>query len=107
MHRRTVIIASAFSAILLCICLWSGLFSAAWKRATFQYRVQVGMSLDEVEAILGPGQLEWGVDGNPRIGGDEVQGDVGYRWYANGFEFYVGFRDGKVCDKVAWFIDYP
>ena len=71
-------------------------------------RVQVGMTLAEVEAILGPGTL---VNDVPHYPGDVpvVRGDVFYRWTATqlyGEEFIVGFKEGVVFDKWYHNLNY-
>jgi hypothetical protein len=72
------------------------------------HRVQLGMTLAEVEAILGPGTL---VKGVPEYQGDVpvVRGDVFYRWTAtelSGEEFIVGFKGGVVFDKWYHNLNY-
>lgn len=71
-------------------------------------RVQPGMTLAEVEAILGPGTL---VEAVPHTTGDVplVRGDVFYRWTATqlyGEEFIVGFKGGVVFDKWYHNLNY-
>ena len=76
-------------------------------------KIRAGMTLDEVEAILGgPGnQIGWrdlpkapasintGNKHNAYVGGDRF-----FRWRGgfNGRYIIVGARDGKVCDKFFW-----
>jgi hypothetical protein len=76
------------------------------------HRIRSGMTLAEVEAIMGPGQ-RISREYVPRVppyvkpqqGGDfatVVDGDEFYEWNylrTNGPAIYVGFRDGKVSDK--------
>jgi hypothetical protein len=87
------------------------------KQARPSYeRVQMGMTLDEVENILGPGER---TDSPETPTGVLVQGNPVYRWLytrpapvnpdPNGYQVldpyrrvYVGFRDGKACDKHYW-----
>jgi hypothetical protein len=71
-------------------------------------RVQVGMTLAEVEAILGPGTK---VEGVPHYAGDKpvVRGDVFYEWTATqlyGEQFIVGFKGGVVFDKWYHNLNY-
>jgi hypothetical protein len=66
-------------------------------------RVRVGMTLAEVEAVLGPGERVTAV---PQMGvRPVVGGDVFYRWAAvpRGYPemMYVGFCGGVVCD--TWY----
>src|SRR5207302_1670877 len=93
-------------------------------------QVQVGMTLTEVESILGPGSQISAKDlsgklitkpgfveppdppgGPPRtvrmapaVVVPEVQGDQFYQWWNPDHSEYslVGMRDGKVCDKTFW-----
>jgi hypothetical protein len=60
-------------------------------------RVQAGMTLGEVEAILGPGQQVDSVHVPRHPTGPVVLGDVFYRWTATelyGEEVIVGFKAG-------------
>jgi HAMP domain-containing protein len=71
-------------------------------------QVQVGMTLTEVEAVLGPGTL---VKDVPQYQGGVavVRGDVFHRWTAtelNGEEFIVGFKGGVVFDKWYHNLNY-
>jgi hypothetical protein len=72
-----------------------------WK---YRYRVKAGMTLAELEAILGPGQPEEAPPGRPDWKGGTVpllRGDEFYVWEHDWLEIWVGLRGGKVCDK--WF----
>jgi hypothetical protein len=72
-----------------------------WK---YRYRVKAGMTLAELEAVLGPGQPEEAPPGTPDWKGGSVplvRGDEFYVWEHGGLEIWVGLRGGKVCDK--WF----
>jgi hypothetical protein len=70
-----------------------------WK---YRYRVHEGMTLAEVESVLGPGK-----PGGPRDGPDEIQpGEAfglvdrqSYYWEWGGMEIWVAFRDGRVVSK--------
>jgi hypothetical protein len=106
MTRKVTLVGFALLAATLSACIWSGLFSSAATYVNCQYRVKLGMSLSEVESILGRGTIEAGSPENPVCAVEEVEGDVIYRWCANGWEIFVGFKDGRVCDKVIWYIDY-
>jgi hypothetical protein len=91
-------------------------------------KIAVGMTLSEVETLIGPGteidrsslpkthRLKAGVHPN-RVGPQVtvvdhdlfeivpvVDGDVFHRWTENGGGSYVilGFRNGRVCDKWYW-----
>src|SRR5262249_15487146 len=87
-------------------------FAARWvarpsRLEAASRRVQVGMTLAEVEAILGPGKLDKGLQF--LHGGHVVRGDVFYRWTATelyGEEFIVGFKDGVVVDKWYHNLNY-
>ncbi|MGE3804175.1 MAG: hypothetical protein AB7K24_05845 [Gemmataceae bacterium] len=86
------------------VCICSGALSKALTWGNFQ-RVKPGMSLSEVEALLGPGKK---TPGEPATEDDTIiEGEDVYRWYANGFEVYVGVLDGRVRRKVVWYVDYP
>ena len=70
-------------------------------------RVQIGMTLAEVEAILGPGTQVHSVPSYPS--GPVVRGEVFYRWTATavyGEEAIVGFKDGVVVDKWYHNLNY-
>jgi hypothetical protein len=92
-------------------------------------RVTVGMSVEEVEAILGPGTvmkqsevMSYRVAVNPdeeaafaerhRKAGTVptardyatrnrhvVEGDLIYHWESGYYETWIAFKDGKVCEK--------
>ena len=81
-----------------CVCCPETGTTFEWK---YRYRVRNGMTLAEVEAVLGPGQQR---EGPPQTrDGPVIQGDEFYYWYGeNGKEIYIGFRGGKVCDKWFW-----
>ncbi len=106
MRRKIAIAALLLSAGVLGMCVCSSLLTSAVTYARFQHSVKQGMSLQQIETVLGAGQLEVGSPGFP--GGEKaVQGDAIYRWYAHGIEMYVGFTEGQLVDKVVWYIDYP
>lgn len=86
-------------------------------------RIQLGMTLNDVESILGQGEDVSGRFGAVKRGDKTyqwevphiVQGEKAYKWEewsirSNGtFNYkygertiYVGFQDGKVCDKDYW-----
>jgi hypothetical protein len=72
-------------------------------------RVRVGMTLAEVEAILGPGTLMTYVPQQPSSV-PAVRGDIFYRWTATelyGEEFIVEFKGGVVIDKWYHNLNYP
>jgi hypothetical protein len=73
-------------------------------RTLWNYHVRIhhGMSLSEVESILGPGVQEVSPpdlrlpDGQIR---PALRGET-FRFYLGaGMAIWVGFREGKVCDK--------
>jgi hypothetical protein len=64
-------------------------------------RIQVGMALGDVEAILGsPGTEIDEVPTTPEK--PVVSGDRFFRWESNHTEIIVGIRDDRVCDKWYW-----
>src|SRR5262249_7500858 len=86
-------------------CPWTGT-KFEWD---YRYRVHDGMTLEEVEAVLGEGKYRpngmreyrgtWG-DGNWRE--IVVEGDTEFYVCSRGpMKIWVGFRDGKVVHK--WF----
>jgi hypothetical protein len=71
-------------------------------------QVEIGMTVDEVEAILGRGK-EIPRSEVPLLGGPmrpAVEGTSFYRWKdeANAMtpEIVLGFENGKVCNKWYW-----
>jgi hypothetical protein len=87
-----------------CVCCPQTGTRFEWK---YRYRVRVGMTLDEVEAVLGPGRKEEGPPGTPDYKGGSVplvRGEEFYVWERDGLEIWVGLEDGKVCDK---YFDFP
>jgi hypothetical protein len=83
------------------------------SRRTFK-KITLGMSLDEVEAILGPGrQIPVGsvTRGRGSPSAREtwnldlvIDGDQFFEWRddEHGKRIELGMRDGKVCDKFFW-----
>jgi hypothetical protein len=81
-----------------------------WK---YRYRIKTGMTLAEVESILGPGKQEKTKPGTmdqkgfsvPVLQGEElyVWEQDGYLWELTGSRIWVGFQDGKVCDKHLYY----
>jgi hypothetical protein len=66
------------------------------------YRIRKGMTLPQVQRILGPGEARSAVLRPTRRGGMKpvVRGDQCYLWEPHDYrDIWVGFRDGKVCDK--------
>ena len=66
-------------------------------------KIKVGMILDEVEAILGPGtKAEQPPEEQGR--GPVIHGDHFYRWESckSGQEIYLAFKNGKVYEKWYW-----
>jgi hypothetical protein len=108
--RRTLFV-GFLMLLLLTPCAWYGHFSTAITYFTCAFRLRIGMSLKEVESVLGHGEKEvGGPPGTPDHSGVTipiVQGDECYRWYKDGVEIFVGFRDGRVCGKRYWFEIFP
>ncbi len=110
--RRSPWVPLLLAAAILFVAGSAVFFAARWvtrpsRLEAASLRVQVGMTLAEVEAILGPGTLEKGVQ--YQRGGQVVRGDVFYRWTAtelNGEEFIVGFEGGVVVDKWYHNLNY-
>lgn len=78
-------------------------------------RIQVGMSLVEVEALLGgtgeeirretlPGSPDYNEPVLSKRVKPVVTGDKFFRWYESpiGKKVIVGLKDDKVCDKWYW-----
>ena len=67
-------------------------------------KIQPGMSLSEVQKMLGKGEREDG-PGGVNIGATGISGNSGsrgddvYVWSAGDAEVHVTIRDGKVVDK--------
>lgn len=103
-------------------CLWGGLWVAdrlyswvydalapqfSFQASTRKFdKIQAGMTLAQVEEILGEGdrrQYPPGLrenDGNLR---SAVEGDEFWVWNdPYGAAIWVGIRDGVVCDKYLW-----
>jgi hypothetical protein len=87
--------------------LLAGVFGCIWiptgtrYELTCKVRIHLGMTLTEVESILGPGKkcswppTEWGI-------GPVVKGEQFFVWEDRGMEFWVGLRDGRVCGTWFW-----
>lgn len=69
-----------------------------WK---YRYRIKVGMTLHEVESILGPGTE---CSQPPQTAdGPVIRGEKFYYWkHGNGSDIWIGLREGKVYDKWFW-----
>lgn len=109
MKTIKTMLAVAFGVVCLMVLAMIGYdYDQGWtlKRSTFD-KIQAGMTLAEVEALLGPGQQT-----SPRFISPPLQGDELYRWQewqkdwkpdgltgpANRW-ICVGFKRGKVSDK--------
>src|SRR5438094_6334422 len=94
--KSWVWIATLIVTILMVI---GAVLGVACRSGTVSYcnykRINDGMTLDEVERILGPGQAIQG----PPIGGGKpvVVGESFYLWRQGYDEIIVAFKDGKVC----------
>jgi hypothetical protein len=68
----------------------------------YHIRIHDGLSLSEVESILGPGVQE---DSPPDLRHPDgirpaLRGETFFRFYSGaGMAIWVGFQEGKVCDK--------
>ena len=117
--RRRAPLWSAFlaaSALVACCVVFDWPCRAWYWGARLSYcdfkRVEIGMTLQEVEAILGPGReiSAKELPGEPDFDEPDldkrvkpvVQGDRFFEWLGGGAEVFVAFRDGRVCDKWYW-----
>jgi hypothetical protein len=105
-------------AVVAVAAIWTAYYSWRGPDGTVSYgnylRIRNGMTLDEVERILGPGKE---IDQPPFIGDYSrppgqyaraaVEGDEFYRWQAGYDSVTIGFRSGKVCDKYYKNWNYP
>src|SRR5262245_8497153 len=86
-----------------CVCCHT---TGSFFELKYRYRVKVGMTLAEVENILGPGERQESQPGMPDYKGGSipvVQGDEFYVWKADDdLAIWVGLREGKVHDKWFW-----
>lgn len=114
--RTLLIIMTAFAVLLSMwstLWLWVDYVEGPISERGFK-KIEIGMDLDMVEAILGPGeQIPAGsvtqAPGSPdarRRGNLDlvVDGDQFFRWEnaKYGRRIELGIRDGKVCDKFYW-----
>ena len=69
-----------------------------WK---YHYRIHTGMTLSEVERVLGPGAKQDSPPGTPDSRGIRplVEGDQYYVWEQDGLEIRIGFKEGRVYGK--------
>jgi hypothetical protein len=106
MKRTTLVLVSATALALVCFLIYR---STIWGRYN---RIKVGMSLREVQTLLGPGEPVQRAHVpqvppyvKPEVNGEcapVVDGDVFYAWYASATGdgvIYIGFCNGHVCDK--------
>jgi hypothetical protein len=86
-----------------------GLVRERWPTGTafewkFLFRIKSGMTLEEVEGILGPGiesqspVLSYG-NGDLRTA---VRGEHIFLWEKDAMKIWVGFEAGRVCNKWFW-----
>ena len=66
-----------------------------------RYRIHVGMTLEEVEHLLGPAEEE-AFPPEEKDRGPVVEGDRYYCWDGRGGEFHIGIRNGRVSGKWFW-----
>ena len=114
---RTLFIVIAAVAFLLSMWqvlgLWLDYIEGPISERGFK-KIAIGMRLDKVEAILGPGEQipaehVTQIPGSPyakRKGNLDlvIDGDQFFSWYnpEYGRRIEVGVRNGKVCDKFYW-----
>jgi hypothetical protein len=95
-------------ALLLTMAVLAGWWVFSYETPTERnYRefVRLGMTLEQLEAFIGPGKrtlgppiLRYGTwDFRPTI-----QGDQFYSWTMNGGTISVGVKDGIVVDRELW-----
>jgi hypothetical protein len=129
---RKSLIWSAAGLLLVGLGLFALLYCPPARFSYCNYqRVQAGMNLEEVQALLGPGteiERRWvpqevrpkpgvvvpppgpnaTVRDYPVVEVPVVDGDRFFRWEADapwlqsGAYIIIAFRDGKVCDKTYW-----
>jgi hypothetical protein len=96
------------AAILLAVCLFVPACSKSTLTPATYDKVAPGMTLKEVQALLGPGQKDEGGDGagvaaqfgvNAGIGEQRSKAPDTYVWESNGKTVRVYFVDGKVSNK--------
>ena len=65
--------------------------------------LRIGMSIDEVRALLGPPYNEIRQTGNVVFGGPEGT-DMSWNWmeYSNGVRLYVSFGNGRLLGVDSW-----
>src|SRR5262249_12216929 len=94
----------------LLLVYWVPLTDYLWLNGTefrrdCQQRINSGMTLEEVETILGAGTRVKNVpelQEGPRGRRPAVTGDEFYLWERDHDNLWVGFKDGKVCDTFFW-----
>ncbi len=119
----------AYCAAAVLVVVWCLVREPAELRAF--NRVEVGMSLEEVEALLGPGEVidqrnvpshvvavnpaeEQAFRERARLAGTVptardyatrnnplVEGDVDYYWELGYLEIWMAFKNGRVCEKYC------
>jgi hypothetical protein len=94
-------------AIVLALCLLAACVKSKVTKANFD-KINNGMTLEEVEKILGKGEKETGDGSNvagqfgvavtsaPTVGGGET-----YKWESSKATITVTFRQGKVVGKSS------
>jgi hypothetical protein len=96
------------AAILLVLCLSLPACRPSKVTPENYDKISTGMTRQEVEALLGPGQKEEGGDGagvaaqfgvNAGLGEQRGKAPDTYAWESNGKTIKVYFSDGKVTNK--------
>ena len=98
MRRRfiwlAVVLLPLVTWVAFCCCFCP---TGTWFEITCCFGVRTGMTLEEVEGILGPGEPRAWPPWNRN--GYSVQGEVFYVWEEEAGDFWIGMRDGRVVDK--------
>jgi len=106
-HRKRAL-AGALLLLVLGVTVWM-VFSvllcpSGMTEFNVRFRVRTGMTLGEVEAILGPGEpIKSSQVPLDYYNGPVVRGDTFYAWHPkDGTEAVIGFKDRKVYEKWFW-----
>jgi hypothetical protein len=108
--RRRAILVSALLVLVTGLGVWSYCCPTGTAfEFNCRYRIKEGMTLDEVEAILGPGTE---VPSSPVVRCRGSDGQVTFRcvvegkrlfyWERDGGAFHIGLEGGRVCSKSFW-----
>jgi hypothetical protein len=93
-------------AVLLSCCLYFELHCPKKEVSHCNYeKLNIGMTVGEVEAILGAEGKEIAASALPRYSsGPVVQGETFFQWEGsiNRIRVIVGVKDERICDKWYW-----